>query len=325
MKPFELSLPDRLADAVRLGRDGAEFKAGGIDLIDRLKEGVADPKSVVDLLRLRGELGGIAKTGDGLRLGALVTLQELADAPELQGPAFGALQQAAADAATPQIRSRATLGGNLLQRTRCWYLRSSQFGCLHGGDGPICMARDGENRYHAVLGFLDCVRVHPSNTAPALAVLGAEVEIQGGEDTRRIPIAELWPSQPLAQNAEHTLEPGEVLAAVHLPAARGRSAYRESREKHNHDWATTAAAVRLVVDGGKITDARVCLGAIAPVPFQSPQAEQVLRGEAPSLELFERAARAAYSRATPLSQNAYKVEAGRAVLVDALRAASGME
>lgn len=324
MKPFELSVPEDLAAAVRAGGPEAMYKAAGIDVIDRLKERVEDPKTLVNLLELESELRYVKRDGDTLSIGALATLQQVADAPETSSPGLRALREACGEAATPQVRRRATIGGNLLQKSRCWYLRSAGFHCIHGGDGPDCMAREGENRYHAVLGGFDCVRVHPSNAAVPLCAMGAIAVLRGGDGEREIPIRELWPRIGLAALAEHTLKPDEILIAIRIPAAAlgGGSAYRESREKQSFDWPTTAAAAHLTVAAGKISKAGVCLGAVSPVPWVSEEARKVLEGAPPTLESFRKAAEAAFAPAQPLSQNAYKIQVGKAILVDALTAAA---
>ena len=325
MHPFTLVVPHDLAEASAAAKnEKAVLKAGGIDLLDRLKEGVATPDELVNLLPLRQQLSGIAADAGGLRIGAATTLAELAEAKELQGPALAALRTAADVAATPQIRNRATVAGNLLQQCRCWYLRSAAFGCLHGGKGPICLAIPGENRYHAVFGVIDCARVHPSNLAPVLLALGAGfTSVLEGKERRR-PLAELFPTEPKAQAAEHTLQPGEIVTAIHVPApASGtRSAYAESREKLSFDWPTSGAAVSLALAGGVITAANIVLGAVAPVPWPRAAAAAMLVGKAPSAELFEQVAKAAYADAEALSQNAYKITIGQGVLRSALHEAA---
>ncbi|MFO1052877.1 MAG: FAD binding domain-containing protein [Planctomycetota bacterium] len=323
MNPFALTLPTDLAQARQAHKDGAVFKAAGIDLVDRLKERKESLPELVDLLRLKSAFGENRKTDTGIALSALSTLRAIGESPLLASTGFTALREAAAVAATPQVRNRATLGGNLLQKARCWYLRSAGFTCVHGGDGPTCMARDGENRYHAVLGCFDCVRVHPSNTATALCALSAEAEIQTADGTRRIPVRALWPEFGLAGLPEHTLAQGEILLAIHLPSsvANGRSAYREAREKQSFDWPTTAAAAHVVLDGDRIRSASICLGAVSPVPFVAGDAAQSLVGKTADDAAFSVAAQLAYSGAHALSHNAYKIEQGKAVLVDALRAA----
>jgi xanthine dehydrogenase YagS FAD-binding subunit len=230
------------------------------------------------------------------------------------------LRDSAAQTATPQVRNRATVAGNILQFTRCWYVRSEAFGCLHGGRGPTCLAMTGENRYHSVMGWLDCVRVHPSNLAPPLLALDAEYSTALGDKVRRRKLSDLFPAEPRAQLAEHTLEHGEIVTAIHVPAqpAGARSAYQESREKQSFDWATTACAVRVVIDGGKITAANLVLGAVAPVPMPRPKAAALLVGEAPSAALFQKVAEAAFQGATPLAHNEYKLTVGRGIVRAAL-------
>ncbi|MBL8723877.1 MAG: FAD binding domain-containing protein [Planctomycetes bacterium] len=324
MKPFTYVLPKDLAEAAAAGAAAQSlYKGAGIDLVDRMKERLQTPAQVVNLLPL-AELGGIQAAADGsLTLGATTTLEQLASHPGLAGPALAALRTAAATTATPQVRARATVAGNLLQFTRCWYVRSEHHRCLHGGRGPTCLAMTGENRYHAVLGWLDCVRVHPSNLAPALLALGAEYTTLHDGKTQRRPLAELFPAQPRAEAPEHTLRPGEILTALHVPAqpAAARSAYTESREKLSHDWATTACAVRVVLAGGTITAADLVLGAVAPVPLPRPEAAKALLGKAPSDELFRKVAAMAFAGATPLGHNTYKLTVGPAIVREALHEA----
>lgn len=234
MKPFTYILPRSLPEAATAAaRKGAQLKAAGIDLIDRMKERIETPSEVVNLLSLKGELSYIKSERDsGLRIGALTTLNDLELDAALGAAQFGALREAAGRTATPLVRNRATIVGNLLQVTRCWYLRSAAFGCLHGKKGPACLAMTGENRYHSVMGYFDCVRVHPSNLAPALLALDAEFTSQLGDRQSRRKLSELFPKEARAMLAEHTLLPGEIVTAIHVPAqpANARSAYRESRE-----------------------------------------------------------------------------------------------
>lgn len=326
MKPFTYVLPRSIAEASEAGQQpDTVFKGAGIDLIDRMKERLQTPAQVVNLLPLQRELAGITTEANGeLRLGAGTTLTQLAEHPALQTPAFAALQQSAGMTATPQVRNRATIAGNLLQFTRCWYVRSEAHRCLHGGRGPTCLAMTGENRFHAVMGWQDCVRVHPSNLAPALLALHAEyTTVLAGKTTRR-KLAELFPAEPRAQNPEHTLLPGEVVTALHIPApaAGARSAYVESREKQSFDWATTACAAHVVLDGGVITAADLVLGAVAPVPMPRPAAAKLLVGQKPDAALFARVAEAAYQGANPLAHNAYKLTIGKAIVRDALASAT---
>lgn len=304
MNPFELVRIDDLAGAAREAKanpDGV-FKAAGIDLLDRMKERQFQPTALVDLLGMKAELGGIEVAADGsVSIGALTTLAQIASAKELADPAFAGLREAAGVAATPQIRNRATLGGNLLQQARCWYLRSAAFPCAHKG-GETCYAMYGENRYHSVMGYDDCVRVHPSNLAPALLALDAEVTVQRGDGERRAKVASLWPAPATATGPDHTLAADEVVTWIHLPKpdAGTRSSYCESREKHSFDWPTTAAAAVVTVVDGKITAAALCLGAVAPGPVPFTKATEMLVGHAPGAELCASVAAAAFAGAKPL-------------------------
>ena len=325
MKPFELVYPKDVAEACGKAAPTTAFKAAGIDLIDRLQERIESPATLVDLSRLRKELGSYEVKDGKVTLGALLTLAQIAESKELQGPAYAAITEAARAAATPQIRNRATLGGNLLQKSRCWYLRNAAFACAHSGKGPACLALTGEHRYHSILGWNDCMRVHPSNLAPPLLAFGAQVLLQGAKaGIHNKPLVDVFPKEPTAAKPEHTLAADEVLMFVQFPAAGAnvRSAYRESREKLSFDWPTTAAAVRLELDGRKITAADVVLGAVAPIPVVAAEAAAVLRGKDASRKLFEECAKVAYRDARPLAQNGYKVGIGQNVLVEALLAAS---
>lgn len=329
MKPFEYVRVEDLAGACREAKanQGSVFKAAGIDLIDRMKERQFEPASLIDLLTLRGDLGKIAVAADGsIAIGALVTLSQLAAAKELADPAFAGLREAAGVAATPQIRNRATVAGNLLQQARCWYLRSAAFPCAHKG-GETCYAMYGENRYHSIMGYDDCVRVHPSNLAPPLLTLDAEVTLQRGDGERKVKLASLWPDQATAAGPDHTLAADEIVTWIHVnkPKAGTGSAYCESREKVSFDWPTTAAAARTTVQGGKIESASLCLGAVAPGPVVATKAAALLVGKAPSVELCEEAAAAAFAGAKPLYQNGYKVTVGKAIAAQALRMALGLE
>lgn len=305
------------------------FRAGGIDLLDRMKEGLDEPDELVELHAVSGEDGrtmrGIAKAeGDGWRIGALVTLAQLAGFEDLPN-GYVALQQAADAAATPGIRNAATVGGNLLQRPRCWYYRHSDMLCLKKG-GYECLALTGDNRFNAILGGGPSFIVHPSSLAAPLVALGAKVRVAGKSGMRVIDIEELFAPPTVDPKREHTLAAGEVLVSVELAAALPgqRSAYRFAKEKQSHDWPLGEAAVRCTVQDGKLENVRVALGHVAPVPWRSIEAEQVLEGKAPSAELFDKAAEAAMTKAKPLPRNAYKIPLTQGLLRQALHAAASI-
>jgi xanthine dehydrogenase YagS FAD-binding subunit len=326
MKPFTYVVPSSLEEAAAAAaQPDTIVKGAGLDIVDRMKERLQTPQHVVNLLPLKADLKGISVDRNGeIRIGALTTLTDIENHESLQTPAIAGLVKSAATTGTPQVRQRGTIAGNILQFTRCWYVRSEAFHCLHGGRGPTCLAMTGQNRYHAVMGWSDCVRVHPSNLAPPLLALGAEYSTILGEETRRRPFADLFPSEPRAQNPEHTLEEGEIVTAIHIPKqpSNTRLSYTESREKQSFDWATTACALRIVMDGSKIAAADMVLGAVAPVPMPRPQAARMLVGKEPSKKLFQRVAEMAFQGAAPLAHNAFKLPIGKAVVREALEEAT---
>ena len=326
MKPFTYVVPKSLDEAKEAAANPDTIvKGAGLDVVDRMKERLQTPSNVVNLLPLKADLAGVEVAGDGsVTIGALTTLTALEEDAALRARAFQALSKSASTTGTPQVRNRATVAGNILQFTRCWYVRSEAFRCLHGDRGPTCLAMTGQNRYHAVMGWSDCVRVHPSNLAPPLLAMGAEYTTVLGDQERRRKLSDLFPAEPRAQLAEHTLEEGEIVTALHLPAPSGdvRTAYTESREKQSFDWATTACAVRLVMRGGKIADADLVLGAVAPNPMPRAQAARMLVGKEPSKKLFQRVAEAAFQGAAPLAHNAFKLPIGKAVVRAALEEAT---
>lgn len=323
MRPFELVRPDSLAAAraVTTGGDKRVLRAGGIDLLDRMQEGLDAPSHLVELRSIRDlpDLR-IRDTAGPVRLGALLTLAELADASELPD----ALRTAAAEAATPGIRNTATLGGNLLQRPRCWYFRREELVCARKG-GPECLAHDGENRFHAIFGNDKCAIVHPSNLAPALMVMDAYARtVKPDGSKRKIPIAELFVTPEVAIYKEHCLEAGEIVEDLVVPPQPGGAAseFLVLREKQSFDWPLVAAAVRLQLEGKVVKDSRIVLGAVCPVPLRRQGAEKALAGK----ELDEAAARAAgkaaLEGATPLAQNGYKVQLAQVLTARAILAAA---
>jgi xanthine dehydrogenase YagS FAD-binding subunit len=284
-------------------------KAGGVELMDLLKEHLLEPTRLINLRGVRG-LDQIAGGDDGLRLGPLVTLAQLAASDEVRGR-YRALADAAGHAATPQIRNAATVGGNLLQRPRCWYFRSEDFVCKKkGGASCFALAPTGENAYHAVFDNGVCAAVHPSATAAALVALGARVRIEGARGSREPALEELLVGPEADVRRENNLAADELIAeiVVPAPAAGASSAYIKQGEKESYDWPLVEVAVALERRGGVCERASIVVGAVAPIPRRARAAQAALVGKRVDETSARAAARAATTGATPLSGNGYKVK-----------------
>ena len=309
MNRFELVRAASAAQAKELfaAKSGAVYKAGGVDVLDHLKEHLVEPPRLVDLKTIPG-LDQIAVEGDGsLRIGALATLARVA-AHEGVRKSHPALARACGEAASPQIRNVATLGGNVMQRPRCWYYRLESYKCIKKG-GDTCYAIAGENRYHVIFGGGPSFPPHPSNAAVPLVAYGASFVLDGPKGPRTVPAAEFFVLPDKDPTRENVLEPGELLVEVKLPAAKGwKSAYYEVRERQAFDWPLVSAAIAIKAEGGVVKDARVVLGQVAPVPWRSQAAEKALVGKAVGAASAEAAGKAAVEGAQPMTDNGYKVD-----------------
>ncbi len=295
-------------EAMKQG-EGAIVKANGIDLLDLLKEGLLKPSKIVSLSEVHG-LDEVAEEKDGgLKIGPMVTLAALFE-NELVQQRYPALADALGGAASPQIRNVASLGGNLLQRPRCWYFRSQAFRCLRKGGGH-CFAITGENQYHAIFNNMPCAIVHPSTAATVLVALGATIELTGPDGTaRRILLEDFFVLPDRDVQRENDLKPQEILTAIRLPklSAGLRMAHIKQGEKDSFDWPIADVAVALDLDaGGTCRRAAIVLGAAAPVPHRAIAAEAALVGKRIDENAAAEAGRAALEGATPLSKNGYKL------------------
>lgn len=289
--------------------DGATLKAGGIDLLDLMKEGIVSPPKLVNIRNV-DSLRGITISKDGLRLGPLSTLSEIADHPEIQ-QRYSALSDAAGHAATPQVRNMATLGGNIMQRPRCWYFRSSDFDCKKkGGGSDECHAHAGENQYHAVMNNSTCAMVHPSSTAVPLLGMDAQVELISKRSKRMVLMSEFYVPPEKSLINETVVQPGELITSIFVPAPEPgtRSAYQKYGEKESFDWPIADAGVVLVMDGALCRKASIVLGVAAPTPIRSKAAEAALTGKTIDEATARAAGKAAMQGATALSQNGYKIQ-----------------
>ena len=299
--------------------DGAVLHAGGTDLLGCLRDGVFSAEKVVSLTGLE-ELRGIRSTGNGgLRIGALTTLTEIATDASI-GEQYGALAQAAASAASPQLRNQGTIGGNICQRPRCWYYRGD-FHCLRKG-GDTCYAIAGENHYHCIFGGSGCYIVHPSDTAPALQALGASVRIASRSGSRLVPMEEFFVLPADDIRNENILEPGELVTEIVLPqaAAGVRSVYRKVRDRGAWDFALAGLAAVVSMDGDRVETVSLVLSGVAPKPWRAVDAERALTGGQLDSETIARAAEAAVAGAQPLEHNRYKVQLVRGLMEETLRA-----
>jgi xanthine dehydrogenase YagS FAD-binding subunit len=324
MRPFryERALDAAGAVATAAGRPGTMYLAGGTNLVDLMKLGVEMPDRLVDVSRLPLEAIDELEDG-GARIGAAVRNSDLAASP-LVRERWPMLSLALLSGASGQLRNLATVGGNLLQRTRCPYFQDVSKPCnkRQGGRDPSgCPAREGDHRNLAIIGHSDaCVATHPSDMAVAMAAIGAEVAVTGPAGERSIPIPGLHRLPGDTPQRDTVLGPGELITAVTLaPLPSGaRSTYRKVRERSSYSFAVVSVAAIVEVAGGTIRDCRIALGGVAHVPWRASRAEDVLRGAAAAEDSFARAADAELAHAQPLRDNAFKVPLVRNVLVGVL-------
>ncbi len=307
MKNFDYVKAGSLAEAIRaVSVKGAWLHAGGTDLLGCARDEVMPVDKVVSVSGLK-ELKGIAARADGgLRIGALTTLAEIAADGSVSGK-FAVLSQAAAAVGTPQIREQGTIGGNLCQRPRCWYFRGD-FQCLKKG-GKTCYAMAGENQYHAIFGGGPCFFVHPSDVAPALAALEAQVGIAGPSGSRTVSIDNFFVSPAKVLERENILRPGEIVTDIQIPPVRGelKSSYRKIAARESWDFALVSVAAALQMEGATVRGGRLVLGGVAPHPWRLPEVEKLLAGRKLDGALAAEAASAAASGAKALRDNKYKI------------------
>jgi xanthine dehydrogenase YagS FAD-binding subunit len=327
MNRFDYVRPKNVAEAVTAASEpGAAYLAAGTNLLDLMKGNVVRPSRLVDITRLPG-LDRIERLSDGsLRIGAMVRNADLAHDEEF-AHTYPAIAEALLSGASAQLRNAATVGGNLLQRTRCGYFHDTASACNKRVPGSGCDARGGDNRLHAILGWSEgCIATHPSDFCVPLAALDAVVEIEGRSGRREIAVETLHRLPGDAPERDSMLEPGDLIVAVRLPASAGRfaahSRYLKVRERNSFAFAVVSAAAALVIDGGTIKQARLALGGVAAKPWRTHAAEAQLAGSAAGAAAFRRAAQAALADARPSGDNAFKIELAQRVIVRALTLAA---
>jgi xanthine dehydrogenase YagS FAD-binding subunit len=321
MQAFEYSNPVSLKEATGLlaaSWGEADVLAGGTDLLSLMKESLQTPKRVVNIKSIH-ELGGISRTAAGLRIGATVTMDELARSAEVRG-GYQALADAAAGIPSPQIRHMGTVGGDLCQRPRCWYYRQG-FGLLAMKDGKSLVV-GGENLYHAIFGGGPAYFVSASSLGPALIALEAKVKLVSAKGSREIPVKDFFVAPRDENTREIALRPDEILTEILVPAAATHSATYEVRQKEALDWPLAAASVAIHMKGPVVGSARIVLGHVAPTPWDATAAGVWLAGKTITVETAEAAGKAAVEGAQPLSHNAYKVTLAKTAVKRALLAAA---
>jgi len=320
MQPFEYVSATTRAQAVSLldhNWGKTEILAGGTDLLALMKDDVVAPKRVVNIKDIK-DLDGVRPEVQGLRIGALTKLGDLADDVNIQKD-YPALADALLEAASPQIRNMATLGGNLCQRPRCWYFRNG-YGLLPKDETGKELVIEGDNRYHAILGNDGPAKfVSPSTIVPMLIAYGAKIRLEGAAGKRELPLEKFYVVPKNETQREHDLRPDEIVTEVIVPHPKGlKAAHYEIRQKSAFDWPLAMAAVALRTNGSKVESSRVVIGYVAPVPWRSPEAEQTLTGKNLNDETARAAAEAALKGAKPLSRNVYKIQLARIAIKRAL-------
>ncbi|MCW4117117.1 xanthine dehydrogenase family protein subunit M [Aurantimonas sp. MSK8Z-1] len=325
MRPFDYTRATAPQEAAAMAAAGAaKFIAGGTNLLDLMKLQVETPEKLVDVTRL--PMKDIAAEGDGLKIGALVPNSDLA-ADERVRRDYPVLSRALLAGASGQLRNKATTGGNLLQRTRCYYFYETSARCNKREPGSGCDAIGGFNRIHAILGTSDaCIATHPSDMAVAMRALDAEIETLTPDGaTKRHPIADFHRLPGDTPNVETVLSPGELITAVHLPAPLGGTQiYRKVRDRASYAFALVSIAAIVTMDAGKIGTVRLAFGGVAHKPWRNEAVEAALAGETPSAALFDKAADILLAEAKGFGENDFKIPLARRTLAAVLAEATGV-
>ena len=324
MKAFAYVSPTNEKDAVAALSPQFEQAVpigGGQDLLARMKDYVTQPERLVNVKTALEST--VTPINGGLRIGAAMKMVDLAEHAEVSRM-YPAIAAAAIEVGTPQIRNQATVGGNLNQRPRCWYFRNEEFVCFKKG-GNTCFSPAGENQFHAILGGGPSFIVHPSSLAVPMVAYGATFRLAGPKGERMVPAAEYFTLPTKNVRTENVLAPDELLTHVILPApAQMKSGHYEVRYKASHDWPIAFATALITFNGPNVQTARVVMGAVAPIPWRSRQAEEALMGKRVTEQTAEAAAEAALKDAHPLSQNGYKIQVARVAVKRAILRAAGI-
>ncbi|MGW0822818.1 FAD binding domain-containing protein [Streptomyces sp. NPDC002845] len=324
MHPFSFTKASDTQAALAAGRRGGRYIAGGTTLVDLMRETVERPETLVDISALPLREVTVTERG-GLRIGALVRMAEAAAHPRVR-VAYPVVSEALELSASAQLRNMATIGGNIMQRTRCTYFRDVTAACNKREPGSGCAARNGFNRTHAILGTSEsCVATHPSDLAVALTALEAHVHLLGPDGERTIPFSRFLLKPGSTPNREQALRQGELITAVEVPAHPRplKSGYLKVRDRQSYEFALTSAAVALHIRGGVIRGAKVAAGGVGTVPWKLPAVERYLIGERPTNTLWAKAAKRAADGARPLEHNRFKAELLKRTVERQLRVVGG--
>ncbi len=322
MKPFAYLRATETSTAIESASSQTKFIAGGTNLLDLMKEGVEQPDRLIDITRI--QLSQIQPTANGIRIGALAKNSDTANNPLIR-TRYPLLSQALLAGASPQLRNMASVGGNLLQRTRCYYFYDTSAPCNKRQPGSGCAAIEGYNRIHGILGTSDsCIATHPSDMCVALAALDAVVQVSGAKGDRTIPFAEFHRLPGDTPQIETALQPGELITAVDLPNSSfaENSHYFKVRDRTSYAFAVVSAAAALDINNGTIQNARMALGGVAHKPWRAVEAEKILIGAKPNEQTFQAAAEATLKGAKGYKHNAFKVELAKRAIVRSLTTAS---
>jgi len=325
MDPFKFIKAQDNSNAVMAASiAGAKFIAGGTNMVDLMKLNIERPTQLIDINKLPLQKVELLSNGS-VRIGALVKNSDLAYDPVIIKH-FPVLSEALLSGASPQLRNMASVGGNLLQRTRCPYFYDTSYACNKREPGSGCAAINGYNRNNAVLGTSDkCIATHPSDMCVAMAALDAVIHVQGERGVRSIPFADFHTMPGQTPHIENTLKHGELITAVEIPSipVGAKSHYLKVRDRASYEFALASAAVIIELDGNRIKTARVGLGGIGTKPWRSVVAEKVLTGALNNEQTYRTAAEAALSAAKPYTHNGFKIELAKRTLVRALTVVGG--
>jgi xanthine dehydrogenase YagS FAD-binding subunit len=325
MKSFENIDAKSVKEAVSLlqkfhqQKKSAAVVGGGSEYLQLMKDQVVNPEYVVNLKTIPG-LNSIKEERGGFRIGALVTLAEIEEHPAAREKLL-ILSEAAGEAASPQIRNAGTIAGNICQRPFCWYFRSSHFNCLRKS-GQVCYTVTGDSRFHAILGAGPSYIVHPSDTAPVLVALNAQIKIAGPAGEKTMPLEKFFVLPSVDFKRENILNPAEIVTEIYVPYPKSGSKgfYHKVRERLAWDHAIVAVATVVQSSGGVVGDARVVLGGVAPIPWRAPKAEEFLRGKRIDENTAQKAGEIALEGAKPLKDNVYKVGMAKSLVQRSLLA-----